>query len=603
MRQKIRNLFWWCCILLLSVPLLAFHTETQDFLEMLSPEERQYIEAAKPLVVAVSPNKGPIQYLDAKGQQKGISLDILDEAAALTGLQFEYVTMSGASTLKEALKDQRVQILSGIPVENEIRELYHVQFSQSYLQCPYGVVMHRNGNMDHVEELTLALTEGLDVPEALARARVIKRYATIQDCVRAVMEKDADLTYGNAYVLEFYTQGYQYQNLSVIPFMGEQQKLCFGVSPDLDNRLIGILNQAIDYIGKDGMMQITVKNVATSIEPVTLAVIIANNPKLAIGVSLFVLFLVLFAAFFFIMNYKHSHKLLYLEHQKRLLLAEIANEYFYEYSYKTDTLKLSKELAELFGCKPVMHRWQSKLEKGEQLAGFDSSQFSKLYGNVWIAAESAQGKGVSTLELQLPLQDGSERWFQLIRTDIFEEGGRYAVGMLRDIQKEHEERNALMKKSLCDSLTGIYNAAATKEFIADSLKKKRGGVLFVIDLDFFKQVNDRFGHQMGDQVIKETAHLLKRTFREGDIVGRVGGDEFVVFAQEVSSDSFIQMKCNQLQVEVNQITIGEDFRQTVSIGAAKAEDQKNYELLYQQADAALYYVKERGKAGFHIAGT
>lgn len=589
-------------VLLLSIGVHG--AQKEEFLESLSAEERAYIGESKLIPVAVSPNKGPIQYVDANGEQRGISLDFMNEISSLTGLQFQYISLTGADSIKEALNSSQVLLLSGIPTEQEVKELYQVSFSKSYLSCSYGIVMNRDDNLDQVENLTLALTRGLDVPDSLKEVKTVKRYESIQDCIQAVKERKADFTYGNSYVLEFYSQGYQYQTLSVIPLQRYGQNLCFGISKDADARLKSILDKSIDYIGSEGMMKITVKNVAASTQPITLAAVISMNPQGAMIVTAVIVILVFFAAGSLLMNYKHKNKLLHLEHQKYLLISEIANEYFYEYNFQTDTMVLSKEMAELLGCKSVIHKWRGRVEQVSKVLNLEFSKFSKLYedkmeknGNM----NHFKEKGNRTLEIQLPLNDGSKRWFCVTRTDIYEGGKRYIVGMLRDIQKDYEEREQLMKKSLCDGLTGIYNAAAAKEFITKILKKKHGGTMFIIDLDYFKRVNDQFGHQMGDKVIRETACILKNTFRDRDIVGRLGGDEFIIFAIETSDNAFIKMKCGQLQEKVNQMDIADGFVQTISIGVVKSDGHESYEQLYQLADAALYLVKEKGRAGFQIA--
>lgn len=597
MKQVFRSILLYLSVILLFYPIKAYGADRVDFYDRLTSEEKQYIEDADTIPVAVSPNKGPIQYIDANGEQKGISLDFMNELSALTGLKFKFKTITGTEDIKEAVNRRQVLILSGIPVEKEVKELYQVTFSDHYLRCAYGIVVNRNDSLDHQEAMILALTKGLDAPKELAQVKEIKRYDTIQECIEAVRNKEADVAYGNSYVLEFYSQGYQYQNLSIIPITDHEQNLCFGISPYADEQLVSILNKSIDYISFEGILKITVKNVAASIQPITLASVISLNPRTAILITLGIIALISLAACSLLLNYGHKNKMLRLEHQKHLLLSEIANEYFYEYSYKTDTLYLSEEMAKLFGCKCVYHKWRERsAETMDLLSQGIAQSFDK---NQLLVPEGIEGR--HTLELLLNLKGGAKRWFCVTRTDIFENKRRYTVGMLRDIQREKEEREALMQKSLCDSLTGIYNAAATKEFINRALKKRKGGIMFILDLDYFKRVNDQFGHQTGDKVIKETAAVLKSTFRDSDVIGRIGGDEFLIFAVETSSNEFIEMKCRQLQAKINQIHIAEDYVQTISIGVVRAGQASAYEQLYRQADMALYIAKENGRAGYHIA--
>lgn len=281
MKYRVGLLLFLVSIVILINPLQAATAE-QSFFDMLSEEEKLYIAETGDISVIVTPDKGPIQYLDTKGIQKGISMDVLEQISQDTNLKFNYILISGMENVGDVINSGQAQVLSAIPVEHTIQELYNVDFTESYLDCSYGIVTNRNNNLDNIQELTLALTDGLDIPEQFKDVHVIKRYGSIKECINAIQSKEADFTYGNSYVLEFYSQGYLFQNLSVIPFVGEEQNICFGVSRYEDPRLTSILNKAIRYIGKDGMMKIIVKNVAASTQSVTLSALISSNPKSSI---------------------------------------------------------------------------------------------------------------------------------------------------------------------------------------------------------------------------------------------------------------------------------------------------------------------------------
>lgn len=583
-------------------PTQTVSAEETDFLEMLTKEERSYIEELDVIPVIISKNKGPIQYVDAHGELKGITLDILEKISEISNITFKYVSFNTMQDIKESIDSGQAQIVGGIPGEQAVKEAYMVDFTKSYLDCSYGVVLNRNTSIDDMEELTLALTYGLDIPEHFLDVKAVKRYQSIQECINAVQRKEADFTYGNAYVLEFYSQGYLLQNLCVIPSSGKNQNICFGISKDTSGHLKSILDKAIDYIGEDGMSKIVVKNVAVSTQPITLSALISANPQVSIVFGAVIILIIAFAAVLLIGNYHHKNKLIYLEHQKFLLVSEVANEYFYEYNYKMDTMILAEDTAELFGCKRITHKWLSRIQQKNAFLNLDKKQISELYEIISVSNDGTKSSGNRTLELQLPLKSGDLHWFSITRAAIYESSRlAYIVGKMKDVQEEHQEMESLMEKSLCDSITGIYNTISAKEFISQALKKQRDGTLFIMDLDFFKTVNDKFGHQMGDKVIKGIADILKKAFRDEDIIGRIGGDEFIAFAVGISDTEFIKMKCEYLQEKAKQIQIADGYHQTISIGVAKVTQNTTYELLYQQADAALYFVKENGRSNFHIA--
>ena len=127
-----------------------------------------------------------------------------------------------------------------------------------------------------------------------------------------------------------------------------------------------------------------------------------------------------------------------------------------------------------------------------------------------------------------------------------------------------------------------------------------------MDLDKFKYANDTFGHLFGDSVIKAVAATLRATFRATDIVGRTGGDEFVVLAKDISlSDGLetLKAKCRRLSVELAHVSPGQDYVISASIGISLfPRDGKTYAELFAKADAALYQIKNTGRGHFAVYG-
>ena len=147
-----------------------------------------------------------------------------------------------------------------------------------------------------------------------------------------------------------------------------------------------------------------------------------------------------------------------------------------------------------------------------------------------------------------------------------------------------------------DELTGIKNKGALtreiNEFLADQNKSK--GTLIVLDVDRFKSINDNFGHDVGDIVIKKVAEILQDIFTKGEIVGRFGGDEFIIFIKDKDGKEDAS-KFASIIVEKAKNTIdlpNKDQRVSVTMGIAiYSGEEKNYSELFKKADIALYNAK------------
>ena len=144
-------------------------------------------------------------------------------------------------------------------------------------------------------------------------------------------------------------------------------------------------------------------------------------------------------------------------------------------------------------------------------------------------------------------------------------------------------------------MTGLYNAITTRRLITERIINtdlKKTGALISIDCDKFKAVNDTYGHLQGDNVLINVSKAISRTFRKNDILGRIGGDEFCIYMQDIISKELVALKSQQLMDLI--LEINGDLQVTVSIGIALLTDEKSYEDLFKKSDTALYEAKRKG---------
>ena len=177
---------------------------------------------------------------------------------------------------------------------------------------------------------------------------------------------------------------------------------------------------------------------------------------------------------------------------------------------------------------------------------------------------------------------------------------RFVTRIYNQILKENQEaREKLSHKASHDALTGLFNRGAY-DLLMESADTEHMA-LILIDVDYFKSVNDSYGHAMGDKVLKRVAELLKGAFRSVDIICRIGGDEFAVVMTRVNS-SMGQLVLNKMGHVNELLRHPKDELPPVSLSVGVAfSDRKNPQGdIFRDADSALYKVKEAGRNGCRI---
>lgn len=170
------------------------------------------------------------------------------------------------------------------------------------------------------------------------------------------------------------------------------------------------------------------------------------------------------------------------------------------------------------------------------------------------------------------------------------------VGKIRSNEKKKE----LEDKADTDQLTGLNNKLATERKIKEYMAKHpdKQSMMFILDIDNFKKINDTMGHAFGDEVLRSLGTQIGAIFRASDIIGRVGGDEFMVFLKDIPTDETILKEARKVEDFFKNFQAGEyvKYKATASIGVAVfPQEGAEFESLYKAADQGLYKAKKRGK--------
>ena len=170
------------------------------------------------------------------------------------------------------------------------------------------------------------------------------------------------------------------------------------------------------------------------------------------------------------------------------------------------------------------------------------------------------------------------------------------VGKIRSNEKKKELEN----KADTDLLTGLNNKLATERKIKEYMTRNpdKQSMMFLFDIDNFKKINDTMGHAFGDEVLRSLGVQIGGIFRASDIVGRIGGDEFMVFLKDIATDENILKEAEKVETFFKGFQAGEyvKYKATASIGVAIfPQEGEDFETLYKAADQGLYKAKKRGK--------
>ncbi len=190
---------------------------------------------------------------------------------------------------------------------------------------------------------------------------------------------------------------------------------------------------------------------------------------------------------------------------------------------------------------------------------------------------------------------------QPIPTDRGSEEFRFLAAAFNQISEANRERReALAFEAAHDKLTGLYNRSGYDVLLS---KVDWGtSALLVLDVDLFKSVNDTYGHEMGDRVLRWVASVLRESFRSGDYVCRIGGDEFSIIMLRTSRDhrDMIRQKVETIN---KALSIADEglIPVSVSVGVAYGETDRSFEQIFKAADGALYRVKKTGRSGCAFA--
>lgn len=286
------------------------------------------------------------------------------------------------------------------------------------------------------------------------------------------------------------------------------------------------------------------------------------------------------------------------------IIMDQTNDVLFEWNILNQHVRFSKNWKNIFD-NDIFLLEESQFND-EILKKFFHPQDIKIIDHILHKIEN--GKHYIEEEIRLVDTESQYHWWRLRLTVQFDKNNKplRAIGIIMDIDEEKRRSQYLLHKAQQDALTGIYNKMTTQNLIKDYLvhmNKDEISALMIIDIDNFKEINDYQGHLFGDAILSDIARRMKNSFKSNHIIGRIGGDEFVIFLKDIQNKDNIEKSAKKMIDHMKSLeeSHNNELNISCSIGVAVApQDGNEFTELFQKADRALYQAKSKGKKQYVI---
>lgn len=555
-------------------------------------EEILFINQNPEINIICDVNWPPIEYYSKKeGKFDGITPEIIDLINSNSGLNIKGVDyINSVEVLKEFQSGNLENSLTVMGYDFNWAKRNKVKITQPFMTTSIVNVSRDRNNTPR----KAAVVELDFITEKIKKHYPhleLKAYDDVKQCMDAVINGEVDCTYINGIQSEYYMSIIDYKKLSYHTVDTFVQPLCIGVSENSSPYLFSIISKSLATIPKEKINTILFHNSNKEIDNNLLYYVQMNPVKSIVIIMSFFVFLIIIG-FTITKERMDSKNIILLEYNRYNELMGMVGEIIFEYNYDEDMI-VFKNLPDYMEEKQIIHsysNWSRNILENNDVS-IDNCIFTHI----------KKGED-NKVELHLLGKDGVKRWFETDIKVIKDKNGnnKYAIGKMKNIDTEKTEKEKLIEKASIDSMTKILNHRSFERSTNQILKSK--GTLLVIDIDNFKNINDSYGHDIGDKVLISFAHILKTVCRKKDIVGRIGGDEFAVFLNGYINKAGVEKFCKKMNQVVKTISPVKSMKGiTISIGAAiDTTGKQEYKDMYKEADIQLYKTKKKGKDSYTV---
>lgn len=560
---------------------------TENYEVTLSQTEQRYLSDIGTIKVGYLTEFAPYQYKNAQGKFTGLSQQICDIISSTLNVDMKYIAYGNRKDLIAALENGEIDMAAGLDSESETDSL---RFSKSYQDYMQVLIKNETTNVEKLEDKKQAVIIGQEDKDQDSKNQLKKH--SIRAAIKAVDVGDADYVIGNYYSADYYIRELESEHVSVVP-MSEKGAISFAFSASQDTRLISICNKCLYSIPESRIQVLLMDDLDPPAKPVTLMALIRANPWQSALIILVVLALIALAIFIVLRQRWISARKHAVDVKRYEILAALMNEYVFEYDSTKKQIHLDSKFKDKFG-----------IEGDVAVEDYDKSNpcLNAILLEIDKVNNVDDAQGYNSHPFKLRMNDGTMEWYRIVFYALKDEYDveSHIIGKLVSAKQEMVEQEQFINRAQRDPLTGLYNRDGFMEKYA-TMEVKKSLTYAILDIDNFKQINDKIGHAGGDAALKLLADTLSAVFEKQAIVGRYGGDEFIVCVYDMDQyevaalfDKLVKNMDRDMDYQ------GKIKHLSISLGATYVGQKMPLDVLLKSADKVLYLVKEQGKNNWNM---
>lgn len=599
---------WLTALFLLFSPTLSVLAAASDTGLAFTESEQKWLQTHPTVSFTGDPNWLPYEAFDDKGNYIGIVAEHLILIEVMTGLEF---IINPSKTWTESTLKAKQGLVDVLSETDDSDLKSHLNFTLPYLSNPIVIAMHNREN--YVEGITsikhkkIALVKDYGYAAKIRRKYNAIKFVTVDDIhhgLIAVSTGEVDALLCTLALCSYTIAELDLNNVRITGKTEFETKLALGVQKDLPE-LLSILNKAIKKISKEQNQMIRdnwiIDKFADRIDyTLTYQVIIIAIALLAI----FALWNRRLALEIKLRNItekelKSAEEVLRLSHQRLSFHREHSPLGVIEWNTNFEVVDWNHAAEKIFGYT------KKEMQQPQATEKILPEEASEAVAAVWSDLLNNKG-GLRSRNANIT-KDGRTILCEWYNTPLVDPDGNVigVASLVDDITERTQSEEMIWKQANFDPLTGLPNRNMFHDRLSHEMlraeRDKTSLALLLIDLDQFKEVNDTLGHDVGDELLKNTAHRISSCVRTSDTVARLGGDEFTVILPELSDSSNIEDVTQKIMYKLEEeYHLGDEIIHiSGSIGITLyPNDASNIETLIKNADQAMYAAKKKGRNHF-----